>query len=492
MNTVPSRKENIIFLGGALLCLLCIVASLIFQLSYLSLLPFLVVAAAFMLLDIRSAFFLLIASIPISYNLKEQLGIGIDFPDEPLMLFLTAAFGFVLLLNRNQLPWKRWIQNPLLMLVALTFLWTSITVICSDTPLFSAKYLLKRLWYLLPFLGFGLLLFREPKVMIRAFQFMFVPLFALVLLVLYRFSAFQFRFEDVHDPVQPFFLNHVMYGSMISCFVPLIAGALFLVPRFSFRWFSLLVALAIFLMAVYFSYSRAAWMAVLFALTAGFCIRFRVMHWLMTGIYVLVIAGVLWLAHENQYLNYRPKFERTIMHTSLADHIMATLQGTDISSAERYYRWIAAVRMSTERPITGVGPNNFYDYYKAYTISSYKTWVSRNLERSTTHNYFLFMLVEQGYPALLLYALMIWMIFWYGQALWHKLEDRFLRRVLLSVLCMIAALFINNFFSELLETDKIGSLFLLGIAVIVCIDGIHKSRQKTLLSETQRPVSADS
>ncbi|MBK8686338.1 MAG: hypothetical protein IPN26_15905 [Bacteroidetes bacterium] len=35
---------------------------------------------------------------------------------------------------------------------------------------------------------------------------------------------------------------------------------------------------------------------------------------------------------------------------------------------------------------------------------------------------------------------------------------------------MLASLFINNFFSELLETDKIGSLFLLGIAVLVIYD----------------------
>ncbi len=158
------------------------------------------------------------------------------------------------------------------------------------------------------------------------------------------------------------------------------------------------------------------------------------------------------------------------MHESLSDHIMATIQGTDISSAERYYRWIAAVRMSADYPLTGVGPNNFYDNYKHYTISAYKTWVSRNMERSTTHNYFLFMLVEQGYPALIMYALLILTIFYYGQKVYHRQTDRFNKIAVMATLCMIAALFVNNFFSELLETDKIGSLFLLGIAVIAAID----------------------
>lgn len=62
------------------------------------------------------------------------------------------------------------------------------------------------------------------------------------------------------------------------------------------------------------------------------------------------------------------------------DHIMATTYGTDISSAERYYRWIAAIRMSEDHPYFKVGPNNFYDFYKPYTIT-FKTWVSRNPER---------------------------------------------------------------------------------------------------------------
>jgi O-antigen ligase len=211
-------------------------------------------------------------------------------------------------------------------------------------------------------------------------------------------------------------------------------------------------------------------MGVIFALGTWLFIRLKWMHQAMLIFFALVLSAVLWLSQNNTYLNYKPKFEKTIMHESLEDHIMATIQGTDISSAERYYRWIAAIRMSQDRPITGVGPNNFYDYYKSYTITSFRTWVSRNFERSTTHNYFLFMLVEQGYPAMILYAAMIWSIFFFGQRLYHRLSDKGEKIIVISVICMLASLFINNFFSELLETDKIGSLFLLGIAVLVIFD----------------------
>jgi len=464
------RNEKTFFLAGGLFFLVAFGAAFWFQQLLLCAIPFTLIAAYLFFRDIRLPFYALMFSIPFSMNLMEMLHIGIDFPDEPLMLFLTGSFVFFALQNYKQIQFKTWLTNPLIILILLAFLWMCVSVVFSLNPVLSSKYLLKRIWFLIPFLFFPIIFFQDKINITRAFTLMFIPLFLIILIIMARFSALGFRFEEVHDPIQPFFQNHVMYGSMISCFVPLIAGAIFLKKRFSLSWLFLLIGLGIFLTGVYFSYSRAAWAAVLFAVIAMVCIRFRVMHYAMLMFYVVALSAVLWLSNSNQYLNFRPKFERTIMHESLSDHIMATIQGTDISSAERYYRWIAAVRMSVDHPLTGVGPNNFYENYKSYTIAAYKTWVSRNMERSTTHNYFLFMLVEQGYPALILYALLILTIFFYGQKVYHRQNLRFNKIVVMSALCMIAALFVNNFFSELLETDKIGSLFLMGIAVIVAID----------------------
>lgn len=477
------QQPRMQFLGGSVLLILTLCMAFWLQQPLLLALPFVFVAGLYFLRDFRIPFFLLMAALPVSFNLQEMIGVGLDFPDEPLMLLLTGGFFIVVLLNYHDAKLKAWIQHPLILLVLAGFCWMIVTVVFSMNPGLSVKYFLKRIWYIFPFLAFPYFIFRNTSNMRKSFLFLFLPLLAVVLLVLYRYSALGFRFEMVHDPIQPFFVNHVMYGSMISCMVPLIAGAFVYRKRFSFSWLFMLGALVIFLVAVYFSYSRAAWMAVIFALAAMVMIHFRVMHYAMILFFTVVLSAVIWLANDNTYLTFRPKFEKTIMHESIADHIMATIQGTDISSAERYYRWIAAVRMSADRPLTGVGPNNFYDYYKSYTIAAYRTWVSRNLERSTTHNYFLFMLVEQGYPAMILYAMLILAIFYYGQRIYHRQSDRMNRITVMSVLCMIAALFINNFFSELLETDKIGSLFLLGISLLVTIDlSTRKSQDHPVLT----------
>jgi O-antigen ligase len=464
------HNEKLLFTTGFIAFLITVALSFYFQFQLLMFIPSILLVGLFFIRDIRSAFFLLIFSLPFSINLSELTKLNLDFPDEPLMLLLTLFFVFFVLFNRKSIDFKSILKNPLVIIILLAFCWTLVSVFHSEKPLLSIKYILKKVWFLIPFFFFPILLFNDEKSIKKSFQLLLTTLFIIVAIVVVRFSAVGFRFEKVHDPLQPFFQNHVMYGSMVSCAIPITFGAFLLSRKLSLQWIFALLSIILFLFAVYFSYSRAAWMGVLFAGATFVMIRLRIMHYAFLLFYILVFTAVMWMSNHNKFLDFKPKFEKTIMHESLEDHIMATIQGTDISSAERYYRWIAAIRMSNDRPITGVGPNNFYDYYKSYTVSSFKTWVSRNPERSTTHNYFLFMLVEQGYPAMILYALLIFMIFYYGQKVYTKCKGRFDKIVVMSSLCMIAALFVNNFFSELLETDKIGSLFYLGIAAIIATD----------------------
>jgi O-antigen ligase len=150
-----------------------------------------------------------------------------------------------------------------------------------------------------------------------------------------------------------------------------------------------------------------------------------------------------------------------------------------MSARERVYRWIAAVRMSTDKPITGYGPRSFYYFYKPYTVTSFQTYVSRNPEHSTTHNYFLYMLVEQGWPAMLLYAALIYAIFAKAQRIYHRFKDKFYRLVTIGITMTVAAGFINNFFSELIETHKVATLFYIPLALLVILDKKSKEEQES-------------
>ena len=425
--------------------------------------PFALVALPLAIKDIRYAYFFLIASIPCSFGLD----ISMDFPDEFLMLFLSVLTIVWLVFHAKKSGLKQFATEPMFIIMVLSLVWILVSCICSENFLLSIKFLLKKIWYWLPFFILPLVLFQERNFIRSTAKSLLFPMIVVVSIILFRQALVGFSFEMIYDPLQPFFLNHVLYGSMVSVVLPIAIAALLLSRFLSGQWVFSLLAIAVLLFATYVSYSRAAWLAVIFAVCVFIGIRLKIMQYVMPILYVLFVSTVLWLGKDNRFLSYKPVHDKTVMHETLEDHILATIQGTDISSAERYYRWIAALRMSKDHPILGVGPNNFYDYYKGYVVKSFRTWVSRNPERSTTHNYFIFLLVEQGYPAMILYALLYFMIFFQGQKLYHQASKREDKIIIMAAIMVLAVIFINNFLSELLETDKIGSLFYLSLAVLL-------------------------
>jgi O-antigen ligase len=85
------------------------------------------------------------------------------------------------------------------------------------------------------------------------------------------------------------------------------------------------------------------------------------------------------------------------------------------------------------------------------------------------------MLVEQGLPATILYAILIIVFFAQAQKVYHRFTDKFYKSCTMALAMIFAACFVNNFFSELIETHKIGAIFYLCISLMIVLD--HKSRQ---------------
>lgn len=463
------QNVKLFFTGIALIFLLALGYSLMSGFWPVAFLPFVLLLSLYFIPSIEVPFHLLLISIPLSFPLAKVLPIQLDFPSEILQLFITLLF-LIYVFKRRAVYTVSFLKHPITILVLASFVWTGVCTMTSADIGLSAKFLAKKVWYLVPFFFFGFGYFYRKKNIGIGFWGMFVVLTAIVFSVMYKAKGAGFSFTDVHDPIQPFFINHVMYGSMISCFFFAILGAYWTGRKGSFYKLILLFSLLLYIIAIYFSYSRGAWGATVFGLGMMLAVRLKLGRYVIPGFYAVALVFVLWLAQDNRYLQYRPRFEKTIMHDDLMDHLMATIQGTDISSAERYYRWIATIRMSQDYPLFGVGPNMFYANYPSYGITEYKTWVSRNIEQSTTHNYFLFMLAEQGFIGMILYAALILFVFWRAQRIYNRAANKWEQQVILAIIGMLGAVFINNFFSELLETDKVGSLFYFGLAILVTFD----------------------
>jgi O-antigen ligase len=199
------------------------------------------------------------------------------------------------------------------------------------------------------------------------------------------------------------------------------------------------------------------------------------------------VAAVFWLRSNDRFLHYANDYRTTIFHTNFEEHLIATYKLKDMSTAERFYRWVAGVRMIKDGWRTGFGPNTFYENYKSYALPAFKTWVSKNEERSTLHNYFLLQLVEQGVIGLLLFLSLIAAMLWYVQTIYRRTSDRFWKVTMAATASIIIMLCVINFLSDMIETDKVGSVFYLCVAVIIVAD--RKTRSLSHFSSNIQRIS---
>ncbi|MGZ3911563.1 MAG: O-antigen ligase family protein [Flavisolibacter sp.] len=428
--------------------------------------PFGGLLALWLLQHPRDLLYLLLFSIPWSVEWSVGPSLSTDLPDEPLML-LTAYACILLLIRKKNGGEKK--LHPLYFLLLLQFAWAFLTVLSSTHILVSTKYLLAKGWYLLAFAGMPFLVLRGEREIKRAASVLCVSMLLFVCLALIRHQSYHWSFEKVNEALRPFFKNHVNYSALLVPMVPLILA---FIGREKKRWAKnlLVLVLLLTLAALYLSYARGAWLALV---TGGIGYKLLQQKKLVTGFVVfllLAIAAVFWLKDQDRYLAYAPDYRSTIFHTNFEEHLVATYHMKDLSTAERYYRWIAGVRMIKDGWITGFGPETFYENYKGYTIPAFKTWVSSNPEHSTVHNYFLLLLVEQGAVGCLLFVLLLGFAFSYAQRIYHRAPEGFWKTVSGTVAVILVMLATVNFLSDLIETDKVGGLFYLCIAVLVIAD----------------------
>lgn len=469
--------------GAHITALLVLLGSLVgylitYQYAFL-LVPFVALIGAITFVNWKLSYWILLFSIPASIQLYLMgTSLSTSLPDEPMMWMFLLLFAMQFAHNPRILP-EWWWRNPIVLLVVLHLVWLLIPVLFSKETLFSVKFFIAKCWFLVTFFILPIWVFKEKKDFKRAFWLLLIPMLITMFIILYRHYTFGFNFRKIEQSIHPLYYNHVEYSTVISMFFPVVLIG-YLLTNWSHKWLKLglLLTVIFFLPVIYLTYARAAMLAVIFALGINIAIRLRMVNWVMPVFYAAMIGLVVFMTTNNKYIEFRPNYERTYMHSNFADHMVATFRGRDMSSMERVYRWIAAARMSQDRPITGYGPNSFYYYYKPYAVSMFRTYVSRNTEKSTTHNYFVFMLVGQGWPAVVLYGLLVVVVFAQAQRIYFRFQDNFYRKVTMAVVMLFAAGFINNFFSELIETHKVGALFYLAMAALVILNQKSKELAK--------------
>jgi O-antigen ligase len=436
---------------------------------------------SFVIHKTEKIFWLLFITLPLSTELNITPSLGIDFPDELLLMLLTGLF-FLSIMFRPKLFPIAVLKHPLFLLIVLQLFWLLVCTFFAVNQLLSIKFFLARIWFVIPFVVLPQFFLQSITQFKKLALYLLIPMAAVVVLCLVRHSFYQFSFEGIKDTLSPFFRNHVTYSAMLVCLLALLWCVRKLTPKTNQyrRWLNL--GLAIGFIALFFAYSRGAWAALIFGIFTAIIIRQKIMGRILIVATIAIASLIGWLTYNNHYVRFAPDYQHTIFHSELREHLQSTTSLKDLSNAERFYRWVAGAKMFAERPITGFGPNNFYSNYKNYTADIFKTYVSDNPEHSTVHNYFLLTAVEQGFIGLLLFYLLLCMMLMHVQKLYNQFQNNFYRTVTLTTGIIISMIATINTMSDMIETDKIGSLFWLSIGVIIILELKLKEEKESIVS----------
>ncbi|MGL5892870.1 MAG: O-antigen ligase family protein [Bacteroidia bacterium] len=435
---------------------------------WLNLLPAVLLVAALAIFALDKLLLICVFLTPLSINLANQdIRIGLSLPVEPLLagILLLSLLKFI---QQGKFD-RQLLAHPVTIAILINLAWVAVTTMTSEMPLVSLKFLIARLWFIVPFYFLGVLMFRDLS-NTRKFLWLYILPFSVVIgYTVFNHSLYGFDQDSAHWVMSPFYNDHTAYGAALAMFFPAII-AFAMSPRYGINVRIIAgLLLLIFLTALIFSYTRAAWVSLIGAFLLFVILRLRIKFmWLATvGISAFLILAFSWT-------DILMKLEKNRQDTSddLAEHIESISNiSTDASNLERLNRWSSAMRMFEERPIFGWGPGTYSFQYAPFQLSNEKTIISTNAgDLGNAHSEYIGPLCESGVFGLLSMLGIVVTILWTGWRLYHRMQPGEMRSILLAVLLGLVTYFIHGTLNNFLDTDKAAIPFWAFAAMLVAAD----------------------
>ena len=404
-----------------------------------------------------------------------DLGVSISVPSEPLLIGVLFFFILKILLEGG--IERRIVRHPVTIAVIFNLGWLLITSITSDIPVVSFKFLLSRLWFIIPIYFGGLMMFRV-KTNIRLFIWAYVSaLIVVIFYTTYVHMGYGFSEKAGHWVMDPFYNDHTAYGVILALFLPVMIGLSVdkAVSR-NQRIFAI-VSVIILLIALYLSYSRAAWVSVGFAVGVLVLVKLRIkFRWIL-----MTVAGVLAIFFTFKF-EILDKLEKNKQDASanFIEHIQSISNiSSDASNLERINRWQAALRMFNERPLVGWGPGTYQFEYAPFQRSKEKTIISTNLgDLGNAHSEYIGPLAESGLPGLLSVLFIMITVIYTGLNVYKKAASPQSRLLALSATLGLITYFVHGIMNNFLNTDKASVPFWGLVAIIVALDLYYNSAEE--------------
>jgi len=422
---------------------------------------------------------------PLAINLTySDFGFAMSFPTEPMMVGVLIIF-IIKLIYEHSFD-KIILKHPLTILIILNLVWLFLTSLTSQIPLVSFKFLVARLWFVVPFYFLAIYLFRKIS-NVKLFIWLYtIPLLGVIIYTTYNHYLWGFDELAGHWVMYPFYNDHTAYGAVLTMYIPVFAAFTFSkVYSKTIRIFCFLILMTL-LMALVLSFSRAAWISLAFSIVVLLIVFFRIkFKWL---VFTLIILSGLFYLFQNDIWD---KLEKNKQGTSanFIEHVQSISNiSTDASNLERINRWQSAFRMFNKRPVFGFGPGTYQFEYGPFQQSMEKTKISTDFgDRGNAHSEYIGPLAESGFVGMILMILIAILTIITGLRVYKKAESREIKVISLSVLLGLITYFFHGTMNNFLDSDKASVPFWGFIAILVAFDLYYIRKKPAGINEVSNP-----
>ena len=411
--------------------------------------------------------------VPLSVVLEEFDRLAVSLPAEPLLAGVLILFIAKMLYDGKYD--RSILRHPVSIVIYCMFVWMVVTTITSEMPVVSIKFIVSRLWFIVPSFFVCALLFKKPK---NIDWFIWLYMASLCIVIVYttiNHAKNGFDGDSAHWVMTPFYNDHTAYGAALAIYL-ILAITYALIPGIkTSRRIIIIGVVAILSVAMVLSSCRAAWVSLAAALAVLACVLLKIkFRWIFTAMAVLV---GLFFAFQHQIIDALEHNNQDASGDVVENIQSITNISTDASNLERINRWQSAFRLFAERPVFGWGPGTYQFVYAPYQMSKEKTIISTNAgDGGNAHSEYIGPLAEQGFMGSILMLVLVITVVYTGLKAYQRATNKKARVLALGTTLAFFSYFVHGFLNNFLDTDKLAVPVWSCAALIVVID-LYYSRQ---------------
>ena len=415
-------------------------------------------------------------TVPLSVNLKAlDAGLAISLPAEPLLMGILVLFLAKMLYDGKYD--RRISHHPIAIVIYCMFAWMLVTTITSEMPVVSIKFILARLWFVVPAFFLCAVLFKNPK---NIHRFIWLYIAALCIVCVYTIihhAQFGFDGDSAHWVMTPFYNDHTAYGAALAIYLILALTYVFLPGVKKSRKLLIIGVVLLLGVALMLSNCRAAWLSIIAALAVLICVLLHIkFRWIAATVVILV---GLFFAFQNQIIDALEKNNQDASGDLVENIQSITNISTDASNLERINRWQSAFRLFNERPVFGWGPGTYQFVYAPYQMSKEKTIISTNAgDGGNAHSEYFGPLAEQGLVGSLLVLTLVVVTVYCGLRTYKRCKNKQAKILVLGATLAFISYFVHGFLNNFLDTDKLAIPVWSLAALIAAIDVFYADKEE--------------